>query len=201
MSRTEQRLQEWTRWQTRRRAPALLVALLACACVCAAGCAERKVRAATWRMVTQTHPRVPLRPAAADEPVVPPELVIEPPVAPRPVLVRGSMPPRPRSFVAPGTNAGDAAPAPPAAPFISPQLTPEEQAAAQYAAGESLRVAGQNLRATLGRNLSTTQADLAEKARSFIAQAREAMRAGDWVRARNLAQKAELISSELVKSL
>jgi len=56
------------------------------------------------------------------------------------------------------------------------------------------------LRTTLGRRLSTTQTELAEKVRSFIAQAREAVRGGDWLRARNLAQKAELLSLDLVKA-
>lgn len=56
------------------------------------------------------------------------------------------------------------------------------------------------MRTTLGRRLSTTQTELAEKVRSFIAQAREAVRGGDWLRARNLAQKAELLSLDLVKA-
>jgi hypothetical protein len=201
MSRSEQHgkggTHQWAKWQV----TAVLAPLLVCTFIFTAGCAERKARAATWRMVTQLHPRVPPRPAASAEPVVPPELVIAPPAAPQLSFARSSVPPRPRSSAPGGANAGDIGTAPPAAPLLSPQLTSEEQAAAQYATGQSLRIAEQNLRTTLGRNLSTTQADLAEKVRSFIAQAREAMRGGDWIRARNLAQKAELLSSELAKSL
>jgi hypothetical protein len=61
-------------------------------------------------------------------------------------------------------------------------------------------VAQRNLAAILGRKLSTTQAELSERVRSFIVQASEALRGGDVLRARNLAQKAELLSYDLVKS-
>jgi len=39
-----------------------------------------------------------------------------------------------------------------------------------------------------------------EKIRGFLGQAREAMRDGDWLRARNLAHKAEVLSAELANS-
>jgi hypothetical protein len=88
----------------------------------------------------------------------------------------------------------------PAAPLISPQLTPEEQSAAQQQTNESLEAAARDLQAAQGRTLSGTQVDLVEKVRGFIGQAREASRAGDWPRARNLAQKARLLAKELVDS-
>jgi hypothetical protein len=37
--------------------------------------------------------------------------------------------------------------------------------------------------------------------RSFISDAREAGRAGDWARARDLAKKAQVLSEELADSL
>jgi len=58
-----------------------------------------------------------------------------------------------------------------------------------------------NLQRAYGRELSAAQLDLVEKIRGFLAQAREAAQSADWVRARNLAEKAQLLSDELVRSL
>ncbi len=177
-----------------------LAALLAGAALFQSGCAERKVRAATFGKTPLAHPRVPARPPQTADPEQPPELRVELPPAPR-LAFPHSVPPRPRGS-ATGTNAdADADAKRPAPPLISPQLTPEEQSAAQKQTDDSLRVAAQDLQATLGRTLSATQADLVEKVRGFIGQAREAGRAGDWPRARNLAQKARLLAKELVDSL
>jgi len=41
---------------------------------------------------------------------------------------------------------------------------------------------------------------MVEKIQGFIAQAREALQASDYTRAQNLAQKAQLVSVELVKT-
>lgn len=51
-----------------------------------------------------------------------------------------------------------------------------------------------------GRKLNATQNDMVEKIRGFLGQAQEAIQAGDWFRAQNLASKAELLSEELVRS-
>ncbi len=174
-----------------------LAALLAGAALFQSGCAERKVRAATFGKTPLAHPRVPARQAQAADPGEPPEFRVE---LPRLTFPR-SEPPRPRGSVS-GTNAdANGGGKRPAAPLISPQLTPEEQSAARKQTDDSLRAAAQDLQATLGRTLSATQADLVEKVRGFIGQAREAGRAGDWPRARNLAQKARLLAKELVDSL
>ena len=179
---------------------AALAALFAVAALFQSGCAEKKVRAATFGRTPLAHPRVPARPAQTADLGEPPELRVELPPAPR-LTFPHSVPPRPRGS-ANGTNAdADADTKRPAPPLISPQLTPEEQSAAQQQTDESLRAAAQDLQATLGRTLSATQADLVEKVRGFIGQAREASRAGDWPRARNLARKAQLLAKELVDSL
>ena len=184
------------------RQTALCVALLLDGCAFAAGCPARNTPAVNWRLVTQIRPLVPPRPAILEEPAPPPELQIEPSAASPLIFARYSMPPRPRTMTpTAASGVGDSEATPPAPPLISPQLSQEEQTAARQQAGQSLRVAEQNLRATLGRTLSTTQAEIAEKVRSFIAQAREAVRGGDWVRARNLAQKAELLSFDLAKTM
>jgi len=188
--------------QPPKRQTALFVLLLLGGCAFAAGCPARNAPKVNWQLVTQIRPRVPPRPALTEELAPPPELQIEPPAASPLIFARNSIPPRPRTAAPTATNvAGDSEATPPAAPLISPQLSQEEQSADQQQTGQSLRAAERNLRATLGRRLSTTQAELAEKVRSFIAQAREAVRGGDWVRARNLAQKAELLSFDLAKTM
>ena len=57
------------------------------------------------------------------------------------------------------------------------------------------------MQATYGKQLNAVQNDLLEKVRGFLGQAREAARAGDWQRALNLAEKAQVLSVELVNSL
>jgi len=49
--------------------------------------------------------------------------------------------------------------------------------------------------------LNAAQQDLVGKIRSFADQSRDASKAGDWARAQNLAQKARLLSVELLNSL
>ena len=89
---------------------------------------------------------------------------------------------------------------PPSAPQISPQLAPQDQARAQSDAEADLNTARQNLNSVAGRQMNSTQQDLADKIRSFMAQAREAITAGDWLAAKNLAEKARVLSEELVRS-
>lgn len=60
--------------------------------------------------------------------------------------------------------------------------------------------AEQNLQVTNGKRLSAAQKDLTEKIKGFLGQAHEAIMADDWVRAQNLAEKARVLSAELVKS-
>ncbi|MGB8459268.1 MAG: hypothetical protein WCE50_16205 [Candidatus Acidiferrum sp.] len=64
-----------------------------------------------------------------------------------------------------------------------------------------MSAAERNLSATAGKSLNAMQSDLASKVRSFISDAREAGRAGDWARARTLAKKAEVLSEQLASSL
>jgi hypothetical protein len=91
-------------------------------------------------------------------------------------------------------------PAKQAPPQISPQLSPQDQARAQGDTEADLNSARQNLNSVAGRQMNAVQQDLADKVRSFMGQAREAVTAGDWLGARNLAQKARVLSEELVHS-
>ena len=177
---------------------ALLLACLAAPIL--AGCGRNIVRAAS-PSVTSPPPGEPApRPAASSPapiaaPELPqpaPELVISPgpepqPPRPRPAPVAAEPePPRPRTEVAP--------------PQISPILTPADQERLTRLSTDQIRIAERNLQLAAGRRLNAVQNDLAEKVRGFLSQAHEAIRANDWVRAQNLAEKAQVLSAELVKS-
>ncbi|HUK29885.1 MAG TPA: hypothetical protein VLV89_02155 [Candidatus Acidoferrum sp.] len=86
------------------------------------------------------------------------------------------------------------------APQISPQLSADESARAQASAQENMRVAQKNLDSTNGKRLTANQQDMADKIRGFLKQAQDAMAISDWSRAKSLAEKARLLSDELVKS-
>jgi hypothetical protein len=121
------------------------------------------------------------------------------PAPPSPVAGTPSGPQRPRVAVV--STGNGAATAVPEAPMIAPQLSPEQTAAAQQQTSASVNVAEKNITASQGRSLNPMQSDLASKVRSFLAEAREAARAGDWTRASNASKKAEVLSQELAGSL
>jgi hypothetical protein len=129
-----------------------------------------------------------------------PDLQFELPAFPIPLITVKSGPPRPRvSAPSSGNAGGDAEKL--EAPMISPQLTAQETTAAQQETNQSLAMVEKNLASTRGKRLNATQSDLASKVKSFLKDAREAVRIGDWSHARSLAKKAEVLSVELVGSL
>ena len=73
--------------------------------------------------------------------------------------------------------------------------------AAKTDSERSLDAAEKNLAMASGRNLNPIQQDLASKVRGFSDNAREAMKSGDWLRAKNLSKKAEVLSAQLASSL
>ena len=80
-------------------------------------------------------------------------------------------------------------------------MSPRDQADAMRHTTDDIRSAEKNLQLANGKRLNASQTDLVEKVKGFLSQAHEAIRANDWVRARNLALKAEILSTELIKSL
>lgn len=135
----------------------------------------------------------------ADETVDPvPELQLELP-APPPLLATREAPARPR--VAPTPDREPSVASKPEPPLIAPQLSPEETSTARQQMVSSLTVAEKNLGRSQGRSLNATQSDLAAKVKGFIDDARNAGKEGDWIRARSLATKAQVLSEELVASL
>ena len=166
------------------------------------GCAQRQVKAKTfpWSTAAMVRPRPFIVQPSADDQIeeVLPDAELDVPPPPSPLVVVLSVPPRPRVPVVPSGQSASARPEP---PQIVPELTAEETLAAQQQTNVSLSIAERNIGTARGRNLNTTQLDLASKVRSFITEAREAAHIGDWTRARNAAKKAQVLSEELASSL
>jgi len=184
-----------------RNSARILFGVLGSAAILASGCAARKKPTIPWSTAVLVHPIVPEHPAPTDnleDPV--PDLQIELPPPPAPLVARTPPAPPRTHGVAPASNPNPAS-GKPDTPQIVPGLSSQESAALQRQTDQSLSSAEHNLAATAGKSLNATQSDLASKVRSFISDAREAGRAGDWARARDLAKKAQVLSEELVGSL
>jgi hypothetical protein len=180
----------------------------------AAGCAHKKIQTAV--PVTSAPQPVaaeverPMNVAPDTSATPPPEGVAAPPTIPAATTIppavtmpKAKPAPAPRKPVAdqPAPEPAADQPAHPAAPQILPQLSASDLEAYQRKTNEDLGVADQNLHQADGKQLSAAQKDLVEKISSFLEQSRDAIKSGDWTRAQNLAQKARLLSSELVSSL
>jgi hypothetical protein len=166
-----------------------------------AGCGRHIVRAASPSVATPPpNPRPAATPSAvaSEEPIAPPE-ISEPAPELSPSAAVGPQPPRPRP--APVATEPEAPrKAEVAAPQISPVLTPADQDRLTRVATDQIRTAEHNLQLAAGRRMNALQKDLQDKVQGFLSQAHEAIRVNDWVRAQNLAEKAQVLSSELLKS-
>jgi len=162
------------------------------------GCPKQPVKP-KFAQVGVTQP--PHEPFPQDDPTAPqvdsPEL---PYFAPQ---ISGALsnPPRPAA-VRRATTSAEPEPEPtkPEAPQISPQLSLEEKSRAQTSIDADVRAAQQDLDTAARHTLNATQQDMADKIRGFLAQAHEAIGVADWLRAKNLAQKAHVLSTELIRS-
>jgi hypothetical protein len=120
--------------------------------------------------------------------------------SPAPAVTLKPVEPKPRP--APPATPVPEAPAPkPAPPQITQRLSPAQEAELKSQTEKSIAEAEANLRRASGRQLNDVQRDMVEKIQSFLAQAREASEVPDWSRARIQADKARLLSIELVNSL
>ncbi|MGB2590457.1 MAG: hypothetical protein WBG02_19440 [Candidatus Acidiferrum sp.] len=173
-----------------------------CAAILLSGCAAQKKAAIPWATAILVRPAALQRTTqttdAMDTGDPVPELRLEIPPLPAPLATR-NVPARPRS-VAPTQSEG-ARQEKLAPPQIVPELSAGESASLQRETEESLNAAERNLSSMAGKSLNATQSDLISKVRSFISDAREAARAGDWERARTLATKAQVLSEQLTGSL
>jgi hypothetical protein len=176
-----------------------LILVLLCLMAGLSGCRRNIVRAEPPSVATppdtQPFPQPTVVTQQPENPAPEPPEVAQP-AEPAPTI--GAQP-RPRPPVE--TEAAKPKPEPePQPPQIAPQLSAQDQATAVRATTDDIRVAERNLQTAYGRQLNASQNDLVEKISGFLAQAHEAIRTGDWVRARNLAQKAQVLSAELIKS-
>jgi hypothetical protein len=174
-----------------------LTALL-CACgVWICGCATQRVPAKpVVNFVAVVHPVIPAaKPEVGAEP---PELEVEALPAPPEIGPDRLQPAKPH--VATTTTAEPSGADKVVKPTIAPEVTTQEETEAKAESQHSLDVAEKNLSSTQGKKLNAMQEDLASKVRGFADNAREAMKSGDWVRAKNLSKKAEVLSEQLAGS-
>ena len=178
-----------------------IIGVLGFSAILLCGCAARTKPSVAWSTAALVRPILPQHPSpSAGIEVPPPDLGREIPPPPAPLATRTPpAPARPRSFAPPANPSAPTGK--PNTPQIVPELSTQESASLRRETDQSLTGAERNLVATTGKSLNATQSDLASKVRSFISDAREAGRAGDWVRARDLAKKAQVLSEELVGSL
>ena len=177
-----------------------LLALLCAGSAGLAGCASKHI-------VRAAPPSVSAPPPEEASPMPQPEA--PPPVStaeePAPEVPSPAPPPAPAKRPAPprrpaSAETVDPAPAKPAPPQISPQLSPRDLAATKKNTTDNITTADKNLQMAYGKQLSAAQKDLMEKIKGFLTQSHEAIIADDWVRAQSLAEKARVLSAELVKS-
>lgn len=190
------------------------IAAIALACVVAfgvAGCTHERVHAA----VPVTAPPVAPSPeidrpmtVAPDTDATPPLEAQETPPAispaaapPEPMVIEPTAPPAPKRKPEEHPAQPEQPPAAHRAPQIAPQISANDQSAYERKTADDIAAANRNLDQTNGKRLSAAQQDLADKIRSFVSQSQDAIKAGDWDRAQNLAQKARLLSTELLNSL
>lgn len=187
------------------------IAVLLLACAGAIGCHRNTVHAASPPAATPpaANPQpAPAKPGGSDTGAVPAPAPAHPdhaqppsdtsnPPAPAPKPVE----PKPHPAAPPATPPAELPAPKPAPPQITLRMSPVEEAELKNQTQKSIAEAQANLRRASGRQLSDTQQDMVEKIQSFLAQAREASEIPDWSRARILAEKARLLSNELVNSL
>jgi len=182
--------------------------LACCLALSATGCARKTVHASAPVSAPPT-PAVaeaerPMTIAPDTDAVPPVEDTAAPPVvaddaAPPPAPVATARAPR-KPVEPPAQEAATETASRPPAPQISPQLSQVDQASYERKTNEDVSAARKNLQAALGKQLNAAQQDLLEKIRSFLSQSLDASKSGDWARAQNLAQKARLLSTELINS-
>jgi|SRR5690348_11056848 len=193
---------------------ATMGAMAACLALSVAGCSRH--RTVSLPPVTEApQPAQPViippvdttKPAATAPPATQPQTQIQPattqtqPQTPAQVPPATTTPPADAPPKADVPKKDSVEPPKPPAPQISPQLSPGDVAELQKQTNQFAGDAQKNLHRADGRDLNATQRDMVEKIHGFLNQVNEAMKAADWPRARNLSQKAYLLSVELANSL
>ena len=178
--------------------PRKWLALLCAGAAWTAGCYTKRPPQVTFARYATLQP--PVVPAAARKGLdAPPEFDTETVSAPPELAVARSVPARPHVTPAPTAETGK--PEKPAEPGMAPEFSTQEVEAAKAEIQRNLDMMEKNLTLSFGRSLNAAQQDLVSKVHGFAENAREAMKSGDWVRAKNLSKKAEVLSEELAASL
>jgi hypothetical protein len=81
---------------------------------------------------------------------------------------------------------------------ISPDVSPEQASKRTEATDQLMASANANLEKVSGRTLNSSQQDTVQQIQNYLRQARDAKTAGDLDRAYNLANKAKMLSVDLV---
>jgi hypothetical protein len=191
----------WPKTVLQRSLLGLSILFLCCAAAMLGGCSMRKRPNIPWATAIQVRPVTQPHLAAVND--IPedqvPDLRLELPPSSLHLITMRSAPPRPRAATSPTAGAGNDTEKLDA-PLITPQLSPEETAAAQQQTNQSLNIAEKNLESKRGKRLNAAELDLVSKIRGFLKDAREAAQIADWARARSLSKKAQVLSEELVDS-
>ena len=169
-----------------------------CACVawtCACGTRRTPVKPVV-NFIAVVKPVIPPATEVALE--EPPDLPVEVQSAPPQIGPSRSQPPKP--YVAAPVAQASGGVDKHAEPTIAPEVTTEEAREAQWETQRNLDMAEKNLLIAQGKQLNAAQEDLVSKVRGFADNAREAMRTGDWVRAKNFSSKAQVLSKQLAAS-
>ena len=174
------------------------LALLCAVVVWISGCFLRRTSAKPTIAFYAPGPVLPAKSRADLEP--PPDISIESFSATPGLETLRNAPPRPRISAARSDNEPVKS-EPEPEPQIAPEFSSAEMDAAQTETRSNLDSVQKNLALAMGKTLNTSQQDLIDKARGFAASAQAAVRSGDWVRARTLSKKAQLLSQELADSL
>lgn len=172
--------------------------ILSGAVVWTAGCfTKQPPKVSIANIVNLRQPIVPASAGTELEP--PPDIAIEPLDTLPELATMRSAPAKPRVVAAPATEPEKTEK--PAEPAIAPELSSQELQAAQAETQRNLDQVERNLTQATGRQLNASQQDLISKVHGFAETAREAMKSGDWVRAKNMSKKAAVLSEELVSNL
>jgi type IV secretory pathway VirB10-like protein len=181
---------------TEKKLRKLLAVLCTCG-ICMCGCATRRTPAKpAVNFIAVVRPVLPTTTAKVAE--EPPDLEVA--ALPDLPTIGPPHPPPVKPHVAPVTTQEPSAEKH-VEPTIAPEVPTQEVTEAKAESQHSLDVAEKNLSMTQGKKLNAMQEDLASKVRGFADNAREAMKSEDWVRAKNLSKKAEVLSEQLASSL
>lgn len=152
---------------------------------------ERPMNVAPDTDATPPHPAAPAAPKVAEE-------LIPPILDDMPIMRMPSAPPRP-----PTEKPADREPLPTdqaQPPHMVVQMSPSEQQNYQNQTASDVSAAQQVLAQADKRQLNNQQRDWRDRIRQFLQQSEDAGKAGDWAAAVNFAEKARLLSDQLVKT-